>query len=91
MTIAAIERTKMISAFRNILGDEVTRTLMDHLPPEGWTDVVRRGDLEAIFNRFDLVDKDIAHLKWVTHTIVAVQIGMVAVMVGGFLAVISQL
>ena len=38
----------MYLEFRKLLGDGVTNTLMEHLPPEGWGDVARSRDLDNL-------------------------------------------
>ena len=38
-----------------LVGEEVANTMMEHLPPSGWSDVARKSDV-------DLVKMEIAHL-----------------------------
>ncbi len=36
-----------------VLGDEAAVTLMQHLPPGGWTDLATKGDINGLDHRFD--------------------------------------
>lgn len=51
MVISAAQRFELHSALVNTLGDDVANTLMEHLPPSGWSDVARRDDLNGVEQR----------------------------------------
>ena len=46
----------MHKELRTRLGEPVADTLMEHLPPNGWSDVARTSDLQ-------LVKRDLEHLR----------------------------
>ena len=46
MTITEAKRLELHQDLRNTIGVEAADTLMEHLPPTGWADVVRRSDLD---------------------------------------------
>ena len=47
-TISEAQRFEMHSKLRNLMGDEVANTLMEHLPPSGWADVARKSDVDRL-------------------------------------------
>ena len=53
MTISEAQRFDMQVGLRSSLGDDVANTLMEHLPPSGWSDVARKQDIVDI--RQDLI------------------------------------
>ena len=53
--ITEAQRFEMHTCLRGLMGEEVANTMMEHLPPSGWSDVARKSDL-------DLVKLEIAHL-----------------------------
>lgn len=68
MSVSEERRFEMHLELRRVLGDDVAGTLMDHLPPSGWGDVVRVHDLtmhvtrldsrlNGLEHRFDAVDR----------------------------------
>ena len=48
MTISEAQRFDMQLGLRSHLGDDVANTLMEHLPPSGWSDVARKQDIDEI-------------------------------------------
>jgi hypothetical protein len=54
MTITEAQRFELHLGLQGALGDNVANTLMEHLPPSGWSDVVRLRDLEEFEKRMDL-------------------------------------
>jgi hypothetical protein len=48
MAITEDARFEMHLKLRNILGEKVAETLMEHLPPSGWGDVARKSDLDLL-------------------------------------------
>ena len=82
MTITEAQRFEMHLGLRDKLGDDVANTLMEHLPPSGWSDVARVKDLEA-------VHRDIKGLRTTLHVTIGVMI-TVSLGIFGYLFQISQ-
>jgi len=65
MAIDERRRLELADVVKRTLGDEAGLTLMEMLPPIGWTDVATKQDLEVVearlraemSHRFDLVDQ----------------------------------
>lgn len=53
MSVSEARRLEMYVAFQQVLGDEVADTVMEHLPPSGWNDLVRLRDVLEIDKRLD--------------------------------------
>ena len=56
MTISETARLDMLSGLRTHVGEAVANTLMEHLPPGGWYDVARTGDIDRIETRLDRLE-----------------------------------
>lgn len=48
MGVSEQQRFEMHLGLKSILGDDMANTLMEHLPPSGWSDVVRQRDVEEL-------------------------------------------
>lgn len=48
MTVSESQRRAMHDGLVEKLGADVADTLMDHLPPAGWSDLARRSDLDQM-------------------------------------------
>jgi len=57
MSVNEAERFDMQVGLRLLLGDEVANTLMEHLPPSGWSDVARTRDIEFLDKRLEMIEK----------------------------------
>jgi hypothetical protein len=61
MAISEARRFELHGKLRDVLGDEMGTTLMEHLPPSGWTNVARQDEMERRFDslesRFVLIEK----------------------------------
>jgi len=53
MTVDEQQRFDMHIGLRQALGDDVAATVMEHLPPSGWSDVARTRDIEHLQDRID--------------------------------------
>lgn len=53
MTVDERTRHELYTRLEEVLGHEHAMTLMEHLPPVGWTDVATRRDLDALEQRLD--------------------------------------
>jgi hypothetical protein len=62
------------------LGANVAETLMDYLPPAGWSDLARRNDLELLEARLErkISDKINSQTRW----FIASQLVLVAATIG---------
>ena len=78
MTITESRRFVLHRALRDQFGASVADTLMEHLPPSGWSDVARQSDIEQLrsdmeFHRVNLkneinvlvTEKLNSHLRWI--------------------------
>ena len=89
MTISEAQRFEMHLGLRNILGDEVANSLMEHLPPSGWSDVARTGDIDRIDARIDRLEADMkegfqsvrSSMRVMVGSFVAVSIGIIVMLV----------
>ena len=55
MRISEAQRFDMQVGLRQHLGDDVANSLMEHLPPSGWSDVARTRDVELIEKRLNVI------------------------------------
>jgi hypothetical protein len=66
MAISESARYEMHKELRNRLGEPVADTLMEHLPPSGWSAVALKSDIDQLRGemntRFAFVDKRIDSL-----------------------------
>ena len=89
MTISEAQRFEMHLGLRNLLGDEVANSLMEHLPPSGWSDVARTGDIDRIDARIDRLEADMkegfqsvrSSMRVMVGSLVAVSIGIIVMLV----------
>jgi hypothetical protein len=51
------DRLRLLRRLEEVLGPEEAAILMTNLPPERWTELATRRDLDAITSRFDIVDR----------------------------------
>jgi len=63
MTITEAQRFEMHLGLRKSMGDDVANTLMEHLPPSGWTDVARKHDITMVEHEIALVKQEILLVK----------------------------
>lgn len=80
MTVSAAQRRALHEGLVKKLGADVADTLMDYLPPAGWSDLARRSDLDAMESRLkaELAEK----INGVTRWLVASQLVLVVAMIG---------
>jgi tetrahydromethanopterin S-methyltransferase subunit G len=61
MAVTERARHELYNQVREAWGEEVAATMMELLPPSGWSDVARQSDMElrfaAIDRRFDAIDQ----------------------------------
>jgi len=56
MTISEHSRHELYTRLQDALGSEAATTLMEHLPPVGWADVVTKRDLDALDIKLDALE-----------------------------------
>ena len=61
--ITEAQRFEMHTCLRGLMGEEVANTMMEHLPPSGWSDVARKSDLELVKMEIAHVGKELSDLK----------------------------
>lgn len=69
MSISEAQRFDMQVGLRSHLGDDVANTLMEHLPPSGWSDVARKQDIDGIHKEISRVDGTLKVLIGATITV----------------------
>ena len=57
MSVSEAERFDLQVGLRLFLGDDMANTLMEHLPPSGWSDVARTRDIEFLDKRLEMIEK----------------------------------
>ena len=57
MSVSEAQRFEMHTALRKVMGDEVADTMMEYMPPFGWSDVARKSDIDRLDLRLDQIDK----------------------------------
>ena len=63
MAISETARLDMLAGLRTHVGEAVANTLMEHLPPGGWYDVARTGDIDHLRADIDRVRDDVSLLR----------------------------
>ncbi len=63
MSISEAQRFDMQVGLRSHLGDDVANTLMEHLPPSGWSDVARKQDIDIIHMELNNIKNDISRIS----------------------------
>ena len=53
MSVTESKRFQLHLALKEVLGDKMADTLIDHLPPTGWADVARKDDLNKLERQLD--------------------------------------
>jgi len=54
MTVDERARHELYEQLARVLGTEAATTLIEHLPPAGWSDVATKRDLDELERRVDL-------------------------------------
>jgi len=85
VTVSEAQRRTMHAELVKKLGADVADTLMEHLPPAGWSDLARRSDLDAMESRLkaELAEK----LNSLTRCFVATQLVLVVATIGSITTV----
>ena len=80
VVVSEAQRRALHDGLVKKLGADVADTLMDYLPPAGWSELARRSDLEAMELRLEakLAEKINSQTRWY----MASQLVLVAAMIG---------
>jgi len=64
VAINASARYQLHTELRNRLGEPVADTLMEHLPPSGWSDLAQKSDVERLRNEVNKRFDSLVHSMW---------------------------
>ena len=78
MSISEAQQFDMQVGLRSHLGDDVANTLMEHLPPSGWSDVARRQDIDTIHRDISRIN---GTLRIIVGSIVTVSAAIVVLLI----------
>jgi hypothetical protein len=67
------------------MGTEMADTLMEHLPPAGWSDLARSSDISSL--RTEMVDRFVTQTRWFLGFMVTNIAAMTALVVSVILKV----
>ena len=82
MAISEIQRFEMHLGLRNTLGDGVANSLMEHLPPSGWSDVARTADLNRLETEMREGFKRIRNsIRFLVASAITVSVGLIVMLV----------
>lgn len=63
VSVSEQQRFEMHAGLKSILGVEMANTLMEHLPPSGWSDVARQRDVEDVRREMDGLRREMDGLR----------------------------
>lgn len=64
MGVSESARYEMHTELRNRLGEPVADTLMEHLPPSGWSDMAQKSDVTQLRNEVNKRLDSLVHGVW---------------------------
>lgn len=91
MAVDERRRHLLYRKLEEVLGPDEASTLMDHLPPVGWADVARKGDIEALRREMERQEERLSdrfeaklesRLNSQTKTLVAIMSAQVVAVAG---------
>lgn len=84
MSVSEAQRFEMHTALRKVMGDEVADTMMEYMPPFGWSDVARKSDIDRLDLRLDQIDVRFEQIDKRFASVVAALWALGTITVGGF-------
>ena len=78
MSISEAQRFDMQVGLRSHLGDDVANTLMEHLPPSGWSDVARKQDIDTVHNDISRIN---GTLKIIIGSMITVSTAIIVLLI----------
>jgi hypothetical protein len=82
--ITEAQRFEMHTSLRGLMGEEVANTMMEHLPPSGWSDVARQSDIALVRGEIELVKLEIAHVGKELSGLKTILLVVAPLIAGGF-------
>ena len=90
--ISEAQRFEMHTCLRGLMGEEVANTMMEHLPPTGWSDVARKSDVDRLEADIARVESSLkADIKGLKIVIGALITTTVTGFIGLYSALVSKL
>ena len=84
MAITETQRLETHLVLREVLGESVADTMMEHMPPTGWADVARKDDVARVEQRIDRLE---SRMGWAISAGAAFGLALLAIQVQIMLAV----
>lgn len=82
MAISEAQRFEMHLGLRNTLGDVVANSLMEHLPPSGWSDVARTADLNRLETEMREGFKSLRNtIRFLVASALTVSVGLIVMLI----------
>ena len=82
MAISEAQRFEMHLGLRNTLGDDVANSLMEHLPPSGWSDVARTSDVNRLETEMREGFKSIRNtIRFLAASAITVSLGLIVMLI----------
>ena len=82
MAISEAQRFEMHLGLRNTLGDDVANSLMEHLPPSGWSDVARTSDVNRLETEMREGFKSIRNtIRFLIASAITVSLGLIVMLI----------
>ena len=81
MSVSEAQRFDMQVGLRSHLGDDVANTLMEHLPPSGWSDVARKHDIDTIHIELSNIKRDLSRINGTLKIIIGSMITVSAAII----------
>ena len=82
MAINEAQRFEMHLGLRNTLGDVVANSLMEHLPPSGWSDVARTADLNRLETEMREGFKSLRNtIRFLVASALTVSVGLIVMLI----------